>query len=80
MYGFLDDDFIASHTPLNVWWDRVAAVSLFLVLSGFVSCLKYFGHAGSSKAPGFCTTAWSSRKPGPWLSNSFFPSLCLSRP
>lgn len=29
-------------SPLHVWWDGFAAVSLFFVLSGFVLSLKYF--------------------------------------
>ena len=33
---------ILDYSPLHIWWDGGAAVSLFFVLSGFVLSLKYF--------------------------------------
>ena len=37
---------ILDYTPLHIWWDGSAAVSMFFVLSGLVLSLKYFrsGH------------------------------------
>lgn len=37
-------------SPLHVWWDGFAAVSLFFVLSGFVLSLKYFERDGQPAA------------------------------
>lgn len=42
MYGFLENGGMVTHTPLDIWWDGSAAVSLFFVLSGLVLSLKYF--------------------------------------
>ena len=33
---------ILDYSPLHIWWDGGAAVSMFFVLSGFVLSLKYF--------------------------------------
>ena len=33
-----------TYTPLHIWWDGNAAVSLFFVLSGLVLALKHFSH------------------------------------
>ena len=33
---------ILDYSPLHIWWDGGAAVSMFFVLSGFVLVLKYF--------------------------------------
>ena len=37
---------LLDHSPLHIWWDGSAAVSMFFVLSGLVLSLKYFrlGH------------------------------------
>lgn len=45
-------DRLLSNTPLRIWWDGAAAVSLFFVLSGLVLSLRYFraGAAGFSRA------------------------------
>ncbi|MDR3606662.1 MAG: acyltransferase [Oligoflexia bacterium] len=34
---------LMTNTPLHIWWDGFAAVSLFFVLSGFVLSIRFFG-------------------------------------
>jgi peptidoglycan/LPS O-acetylase OafA/YrhL len=38
---------LLSNTPLHVWWDGGAAVSLFFVLSGLVLSLRHFRHGAT---------------------------------
>jgi peptidoglycan/LPS O-acetylase OafA/YrhL len=35
---------LLTYSPLRIWWDGSAAVSMFFVLSGLVLSLKYFRH------------------------------------
>jgi len=39
---------LLTYTPLHLWWDGGAAVSLFFVLSGLVLSLRYFRHGASA--------------------------------
>ena len=47
---------LLSNTPLHVWWEGGAAVSLFFVLSGLVLSLRHFRHGAR---PG-----WGLMRPG----------------
>jgi len=38
---------LLSNTPLHLWWDGAAAVSLFFVLSGLVLSLRHFRHGAT---------------------------------
>ncbi len=40
-------DRLLSNTPLHLWWDGGAAVSMFFVLSGLVLSLRHFRHGPS---------------------------------
>jgi peptidoglycan/LPS O-acetylase OafA/YrhL len=44
---------LLSNTPLHIWWDGAAAVSMFFVLSGLVLSLKYFRHTKTPDLSGF---------------------------
>ncbi len=53
-----------TYTPLHIWWDGFAAVSLFFVLSGLVLSLKHFRTSQSHDLNGFN------------LNNYFFGRIC----
>lgn len=44
---------VLDYSPLNIWWDGSAAVSMFFVLSGLVLSLKYFRHGPTPDLRGF---------------------------
>src|SRR4051794_39802460 len=41
-YGMPKWQWVLSRTPLSIWWDGPAAVSMFFVLSGLVLSIKHF--------------------------------------
>ncbi len=47
-YGLPGPTWALTFTPLHIWWDGAAAVSLFFVLSGLVLSRRYFGGNGGA--------------------------------
>jgi peptidoglycan/LPS O-acetylase OafA/YrhL len=41
-YGLPYGNWLLSNTPLHIWWDGFAAVSMFFVLSGLVLSIRHF--------------------------------------
>src|SRR4051812_15465120 len=52
-YGVPPGSRFMNNSPLHIWWDGSAAVSMFFVLSGFVLSLKYFRHTDAPRLDDF---------------------------
>src|SRR5665213_3249570 len=48
VYSFGNPSRLATFFPLGIWWDGMAGVSMFFVLSGFVLSLRHFERSGTS--------------------------------
>jgi peptidoglycan/LPS O-acetylase OafA/YrhL len=70
---------LLSDTPLHLWWDGGAAVSLFFVLSGLVLSLRHFRHGVAPDLAGFSLGAYAvGRLCRIWL--PYLAALAVSAP
>ena len=61
-FGLPGLDRLLTETPLRIWWDGKAAVSMFFVLSGFVLSIRHFRSERAATLPGFMLSRFAAAR------------------